>query len=252
MKSFALLSLSLIAAVASAQNIYIMSSGNATYDANTVTLLNANGMSATIGLDATTLTTSTNLSGFDAIYLNNNYNWTSGISAAAEQAIVNFVANGKGLVTNEWTMWRNGSGGGLSILDPILPSVYGPSWRSTTSVTYTRQTANALLDIGVAPVFAFDPGDAAGAESSLNARSGATVYYGTDYGSGLAGLVGWNAGGGRVYSFSTVMGLEAIADPNAGQLLANTLRASAVPEPATLAVLGLGALFMRRRRKSGR
>jgi hypothetical protein len=248
MKRVAFTVLSLAAAISSAQNIYVMTSGNATYDANTVSLLNANGMTATVGLSGTTLTTATDLSGFDAIYLNNNYNWTEGITSGAEQAMVNFVASGKGLVTNEWTMWRNGASS-LTILDPILPSVYGPSWRATTSVTYSRQTANALLDIGVAPVFAFDPGDAAGAESSLTARSGATVYYGTDFGTSLAGLVGWSAGGGRVYSFSTVMGLEAIADPNAGKLLANTLRAAAVPEPASLAVLGIGALFLRRRRK---
>lgn len=248
MKGITLICLSLASVSAMASgNVYVMSSGNDAFDTQLMNSLASNGVNATLGVRFANLGASTDLSGFSAVYAQYNYNWSSdGISEAAQQRLIDFLGTGGGIVTNEWVMWRQ-----PSLLLPYMASTYS-AYRGSTTATFTEATVDPNIGAGVASQFTFNVTNISGTESYLTEKAGSTVFFRTDYevnGVAGAGLVGWEAGGGRVFNFSTVMGELDIADPNMSKLLANTLNAAAVPEPGAFAALGLGVLVLLRRRR---
>lgn len=224
--------------------VYIMSSGNDAFDTQLMTSMQGYGLNVTLGARMADLTATTDLSGFRAVYAQYNYNWNSdSISVEAQQKLLDYVAGDNALVTNEWVMWRQ-----PSLLLDIMPTTY-QSFRSSASVTFTNASGSNDITSNLPNSFTFSPTNLSGTDSHLVAKTGATKFFSSDYASDAAGLAGWTAGGGRVFNFSTTMGENEIADANMSRLLAQTLTTAAVPEPGTIAALGLGALLLMRRRR---
>lgn len=243
---------------ARAADVYVTSSGDISADAALIASLTGFGHNPTLGAPYTALDGTQNLSAFQTVYLQYNYNWnTGGFPEAGQTALVNYVNSGGGLVTTEWLLWA----GAGTILNPIMPSVPTSAFNSDLSVTFTQQTADPILNAGLSSSFLTPLESIAGTRTNISAvRPGATVYYDASGGSGtFHGLTGWNVGAGRVLNFTTVNGAGQIADPNFARLLSNTLAfsagnpvASTAPEPGAIALfavtLPVAALTIRRRR----
>lgn len=238
------MTVSAVSALASGP-VYIMSSGNATFDTQLMDSMTGYGLNVTLGVRFSDLTATTDLSGYRAVYAQYNYNWsTDSVTEEAQQKLLDFVANDGGLVTNEWLMWRQ-----PTLLLDVMPTVY-QSFRGATEVTYTNASGPNDITTNLPNSFTFSTTNLGGTDSYLIAKAGATTYFSSDYASDAAGLAGWEVAGGRVFNFSTTMGEFDLADANASRMLAATLTYAAVPEPGTIAALGLGALLLVRRRRS--
>ena len=234
-----------------AQTVLLLSTGNSTLNNQTKTVLENADYSVTIGNPYTTFT-GAELSGVDVVLLFPNNNWSSGdMTLTAQAALKSFVQAGGGLITSEWTNWKVGSGR-FSTLKSILPVVSTTQYTGGSTITYTQVTSDRELNAGLPSSFAFNGDNFAGVESLFAAKTGATVYYSSSGGSGGAGVVGWDVGSGRVIQLSTVAGSTQLAHSQYSLLLQNSVKWTAVPEPATyllmLGGLGLILLLARRRR----
>lgn len=238
-------------------SVYVTTSGSTSLDNLVVTKLTGFGHTVTLGTAWHSITASTPLSNFDAVYFQANHNWTAAMSEASQQAVVDYVQAGGGLVTSEWTIYNIGvrgtSSNGLQVLGAAMPSTYGNSWHTPAQQTYTRNAVDPTVGAGLPSSFTFGVQSISGGETLLLPKSGATRFFNTGYTvSGVtgAGLVGWGYGAGRVLNFSTVNGDQQWNDPNFSRLVSNSLVYAAVPEPATMGamLIGLAALARRRRR----
>src|SRR5262245_8563699 len=240
-------------------------------DAYIQAVLESNGHRVTIGLPYHAFY-GAGLEEQDVVLLLANYNWSQcavGISPcvqsgpgdmplAGQEALVDFVSKGGGLVTAEWTVWKWAtSGAGYPLLQPFVESFaylgdIFPVYRISTygyssTLTYAQASPNALLNNGLPPAFEFPVDDVEGTEMFLFPLPTATVFYGSRgsiffplcgragllnqsicelEGQGAlhgAGLVGWRIGAGHVLQFSTVMGPKEFADPRYGRLVANAV-----------------------------
>ena len=101
---------------------------------------------------------------------------------------------------------------------------------------------------GLPSSFTFNADNNGGTETYFQPRTGATVFYGSNYGGTPPGdgVIGWGNGAGRVLSLSTLAGQTELADSNYGTLFSNSVTwveyQAAVPEPSTLTLLGIGVL----------
>lgn len=240
---------------AAAADVLVLSGGNATNDNEVKSALEGRGFNVTVGPEAASFDGG-GLSGIEAVVLLTNYNW-SGNGASmpdpGETALKSFIQNGGGLITSEWLIWRQGANqGAFPILAEAIPATSGGVYRSAASATYTQLAPNAILNAGLPASFSFNTGSLSGTESRIQPKSGATVFYNSDYADGN-GLIGWGYGAGRVISFSTLVGNTEIGDANYRQLFGNAVAwAAAVPEPSTymLLIAGLGLLALGRRRRA--
>ncbi|MBI5757713.1 MAG: tandem-95 repeat protein, partial [Planctomycetales bacterium] len=185
--------------------VYVLSGGNADADTAVINVLSSAGHVATLGASTTVWDgTQANLADYDTVVLLNNYNWfESNMPSAGQTALAGFVQNGGGLVTGEWLVWNVYSAGKFAGLEPLLPA-REIGFLGGTSTTYYIVTPEPIIDEGMAPVFSPVLNNLAGTESTLLAKSGATVFYASSQ-TGGAGLVGWDYVDGRVVSFSTLL-----------------------------------------------
>src|SRR4030067_3662051 len=229
--------------IAEALDVYVMNSGNSTNNTLISDLLTGAGYSVTIGQPWYEFNSS--LSGYEAVVLLNNYNWNYGgdMPASGQNAILNFVSNGGGLVTGEWFIWSLGTGifSSLEVLSPVVATT---AFSYPSPTTYTQVIPDPILNDGVASPFTFTGDSISGIETYFTAKSDATVYYSSSpYSPG--GLIGWDYGDGRVISFSTVIGNTDLGDVNYGNLFVNSVEwasGTPIPEPATMLLLGSGLL----------
>jgi PEP-CTERM motif len=231
---------------ANADSVYLLSTGVAAEDSAVVSLLTADGHTVTVGPQYQSYTGS-DLSGYSAVILLQNNTTIGGeMTAGGQTALLNYVSGGGGLLTGEWTVWGNAAEGYNTILAPLLPVIPTVSYNYNSPITYTQATANAVLNSGLASSFTFTADNAGGTETYFQPKTGATVYYGSDYGGTPPGdgVIGWNYGSGRVLSLSTLAGQNELGDPNYGTLFSNAVNfvdgVTAVPEPSTLTLLGIG------------
>lgn len=213
---------------AGAANVYVMSGGDATTDAAVVAALTSQGHTATLGVQYINFDGTQSLAGFETVYLQANFNWSSGaMPAAGQQALVNYVNGGGRLVTSEWVVWKVAAQQSFVQLAPIFPASPATSYTTTTTETLTQVTADAVINAGVPAQLTFPVDNFAGTETMMGAQAGATVYYGSAAGSGVVGLCGWRVGAGSVFNFSTTCGPTQVADVNFGRLFANVMGAGA-------------------------
>lgn len=250
-----------VTSTALAAGLFVFSSENPSQDTALVNALTSAGHSVTLGQSAGTFTSATSLAGYDVVFFQANYNWASlsgsgDMPLDGQESLLNFVEAGGGLITTEWLLWNTGAGGRFSVLKDAFPVVPTSTFRNATTVTYSEVTPDSVLNSGLPSSFSFNADNLSGTETFFQPRTGATVYYGSDY-EGGAGVVGGNYGSGRVLSFSTVVGLNAVTDPNHALLIGNAAswasQVSPVPEPehyAAFAGLGLAIFgFWRRSRR---
>ena len=220
---------------------------------------------------------SIDLSAYDVVVLSAVDYARPTMSQVGQQSIADFVAHGGGLITGEWTTWKNS----FDVLMPLFPTttdgsyIGGAGWM--ISVRYAQDTPDPIINAGLPSSMDFVV-DAAGSEIIVP-KAGATVFYSGDSispyysftGSGWepqygvaasAGLVGWQYGQGRVLNFSTTMQQPIGPDytDNYSRLVANAITwagagsATAVPEPNSLALFilgGFGIVFALQRRQLG-
>jgi hypothetical protein len=173
------------------------------------------------------------LTGFDTVYLQANYDWSSGpMPAAGAQQLVAWVNGGGRLVTSEWVLYFSGTNSNFSSLSSILPATYTGPYTDTGTTTLTQSLHNNTISPGVPTSFTVPLDNFAGTESITSVKSGASVYYMTNAGGtgfSAPALMGWHVGsvggegGGYVYSFSSTCGPDQVADANFGRLLSNTM-----------------------------
>ena len=232
---------------ANADSVLLLSTGIPTEDNAVVNLLTADGHTVTVGPDYFTFTGGS-LSGYSSVILLQNNNVTGlPIPDAGQTALVNYVNGGGGLLTGEWTVYGNAFLGYNPTLAPVLPVTPSTVQSFGNLITYTQSTAtNSVLNKDLPPSFTFIADSNGGTETYFQPKSGATAYYGSNFGGtppgDSDGVIGWNYGSGRVLSLSTLAGQNELADPNYGTLFSNAVYFVAVPEPSTLILLSIGAL----------
>jgi hypothetical protein len=236
-----------------AENVLIFSSGSKVIDSQLQAILQAYGHSATIsppfanfvgnGLESQKVVILMNL---DAWLLRND------MPTEGQDALVDFISRGGGLITNAWAVWKWTVGAdyfwgrsGLEHLGLLFPlervSNYGYTNRDGT-LTLMESTTDPILSRGMPSSFSFwvDGLDEAGTEAFLVPKLASTIFYdslgtyfnGVSYptnpdgsrpGRKSASLVGWRVGAGHVLQFSTLIGPNELGDPLYSRLLANAV-----------------------------
>jgi hypothetical protein len=242
-----LLSISIVAALpdhASAENVLILSNSpflsTPERDDNLLqSVLQAYGNNVTFA----TSFVNPELEGKDVVVLN----FDGDMPIAGQQALLDFVSKGGGLIANAWIFWQWTAqvhdyfvgGPGLENLGVLFPiqrkqgearSVLGRS-----VFTLTQATPAQLLTRALPQSFSFMLnnliyGGDRGSEACLVPQMAATVFYVSEGSScGLepmpmtVGLVGWRFGQGHVLQFSTLFDPIELADATYGHLLANAV-----------------------------
>ncbi len=179
-----------------AQRVYLFGTGiperdNALYDA-----LRAHGLQVTLGAPYQAFDGSQNLSGYQVAVLAGAGNYDT-MPLDGQQALLDWVGGGRGLVTLEWTLWSVSRMNGFLILRELFPATYQRhAYRS--SIQYQQQVSDPILNQGLPVALMLGEGQ----ESHLRPKQGATVYYASDYHAGAGGVVGWAYHEGRVMSLS--------------------------------------------------
>jgi len=213
--------------------VYVMSSGDADTDQAVINALVARKHIPVLGPQVGDWDgTQTDIYGYNVVVLQNSHNWSSSGSmpVSGENALIDFVDSGGGLVTGEWLIWNIDSGGRHTGLDPIIPADM-VSWNSASSTNYSQyDISDPILNNGLPSSFTFSMNSISGSESNLTAKSGATEYYYSSN-SGAAGLVGWNYGYGRVISFSTLLSDVELSNSDYSTLFVNAVEWAGTPNP---------------------
>ncbi len=239
-------------------NVYVFSTGNAAVDAAYATALTARGHTVTTGAPWSGFDGTISLVGFDAVVMNHGANWGGSwqeVPAAGQQQLVDFVNAGGGLITTEWIIYNYATSGNLaySTLFPILPASYGNTWNSFVDTTYSVVTPDPIMNAFLPASFTTPLNSFAGTESRLFAKPGATVFFESSNmsmpGQRNDGVSGWGVGNGRVISFSTMPGVNSLANENYAQLLSNAVDWVIVPAPGTTGLLLVAGMLAARRRR---
>ncbi|MEZ6235593.1 MAG: GC-type dockerin domain-anchored protein [Phycisphaerales bacterium] len=227
---------------ASAQEVLVLSSGNATLDQAVLNVLAAHGLNGTLGQPYHEFTASINLCGFDCVYMQANNNWSAGnMPEPGQQGIVDLINRGGGFVTTEWSVWKS-SAATLETLAEAYAAAPASTFNAAATTTYTQVTPDPIVSNGLPTDFTFMLDSFSGTNNSLVPKPGATVFYSS---SALDnGVVGWDFGSGRAIHISACGGLNALNDPNFARLLTNAMRWSfgrprtCIPDITTGAVAG--------------
>lgn len=214
---------------ADAARVYVMSSGDSDLDNQVATILTGHGHTVTIGVPYHQFNGTQDLSGIDVVYLQANWNWTSGdMPLAGQTALLQWLTDpNHGLVTGEWVVWKNAAGSFQTLGDAFAVPQDG-RFRSSLSATFSRATISATLNAGLPNNFTFNVTSYGGTETFLLPKPGARVFYRSDFqigevrGRGLVG--GYYLGSrGRVLHFSTTNGPDQLAHVHFARLLSNAM-----------------------------
>jgi len=202
---------------------YVISSGDPALDGQVASLLSGAGYQVRAGVSVYQFDGSVDLTGVDAIYLQNNANWNAGgnMASAGQQQLIGWVNAGGRLVSSEWVVYYTYAGGRFAQLDPIMPAVNTFTYSSYTITTMTRVTADPAIDAGVPASFSCPLTSYTGTETFTVGKPGATTHYTTGNSANAAALVGWTVGSGSVYNFMSTCGPAQLADANFGRLFTN-------------------------------
>jgi hypothetical protein len=227
------------ARVGSAESVLILSSGFSALDNQLAMLLGDAGHSVTVGTQYVSFI-GADLGGKNVALLLTNYNWPAGnMPEAGQEALVNFVSSGGGLITTEWTVWKWASKGGtypfsgsFARLGELFPVEKNDNYGYSSTLTYTQAASDPTLNSELPASFTFPTDDIEGTEAYFVPRPAATVFYSStgsrivdDISTAMngAGVVGWRVGAGHVLQLSTVMGPKELGDPSYRRLVTNAV-----------------------------
>ena len=222
----ALLAALALSVPASAANVYVLSSGDATIDNAVIATLTARGHTCTLGPQFFNFGGHPP-AGTQTVYLQANNNWYLGeMSSGAGLALRTWVQNGGRLVTSEWVTYYSGTGDIFAPIASILPINQTTWYTNATSTIYFEYTTDPQISAGLPAGFGFALDNYAGTLIYSSAKAGAIIYY---IDSGHPGLAGWTRGSGSVYSFSTTCGPTQLGNGAFAQLFSNVM--GPVPPP---------------------
>ena len=256
-----------------ASKILLITGGDSSNDSALSSVLQSQGNSVTVGPTYTNFTGS-GLAGYNAVVLipNGPAN-TADMPASGQQALVDYVKSGGGLVTGEPVISMTAAfPGDFKTLAQLFPAQWGSANTSNSPLVFTAQSNDPVVTAGLPSSISFPTSTKAYSSEtyliptkSNSAISDATAFYSTNqwnnipgssfqglFGTG-AGIVGGSFGLGRVMNMSTASDNTSLGNPNYDQLLTNSVNwvtGSAggnpqpvpVPEPTSLAVLVFGAI----------
>ncbi|GIV05113.1 MAG: hypothetical protein KatS3mg016_0688 [Fimbriimonadales bacterium] len=142
--------------------------------------------------------------------------------ATGQWALDSWVRDGGGLVTIEWTLWSWARSRMFAGLNDLLPA-QATQFTRYQAVVYTMRTYDPILSAGLEASLPLGVLN----ETRTQARSGATLFYASDYAPNSAGIVGWQVVAGRVLSVSIAAGAVSSTElehPITARLLANAVR----------------------------
>jgi len=256
-----------------ADAVLLIGSGDSTNNTMVQSILAAQGDTVTVGPTFNNFTGG-NLSGYsDVLLLPNNNSFLMGdMPVSGQQALVNYVNSGGGLVTSEYLMEKTVAQNDFQVLNAAIPVASSNILTDNSSITFGKLTSDPVMTAKLPNSFTFQAANPSGSptEAYYIPKAGATAFFSTNqwtstFGSqGPAyGVVGWNYGQGRVISFSTALDNTSLTNPNFAQLVDNAVnwaRGGSVPpitmgpnppightptpEPATLVAWGAGILGM--------
>ena len=216
-----------------ADSVLLIGSGDSTNNALLQSILTAQGDTVTVGPTYNNFIGG-NLSGYSDVLLvpNGSPVPTGDMPLSGQQALVNYVNSGGGLVTSEWLMQDYVYLHQFQTLFPVLP--FSPGYdvaTSNTPITFSALTTDPVMNAKLPNSFTFPAasGPTISTESLYYAKSGATAFFATDqwtsaYGGKPGyGAVGWNYGQGRVLSISTALDNTSLTNSNFAQLVDNAV-----------------------------
>lgn len=222
-----IVSIATLATVSTASDVLIVSAGSPTTDAALVAGLVAQGHTASIGPNYWEFDTNFDLSPYDVVYIQGNGNWTqSDMPVDAQTMILDYAQQGAGVVFSEWVVWMVHARGVFQVLAASMPVESTNIYRTTSTLTYTQNTPDPIVNAGLPASFDMPLTSFSGTESFLVPKENATVFYDSDWVRGDvtgAAIVGWDICGGRVVNFSTTNGGSQINDPEFQILLGNLM-----------------------------
>jgi hypothetical protein len=211
-------------APAAAAVVLATSTGDATLDQKVQATLQAYGHTVDTGPHFTQFDGTVDLSGYDAVLLLVNENYATGdMPASGQQALLNFVTAGGGLVTGEWLVWEIADYGWFATLADAVPVVPTTTFAYGARMSYKVQTPDAILNAGLPSKFGFAADNISGTETFFQPRAGATVFYISRGSTNGDGVIGWDYGRGSVLSFSTVIGTKELSNADYSRLLSNAI-----------------------------
>ncbi len=237
--------------------ILLLSSGDSSNNSAIQSVLQAAGNTVTIGPTYNTFT-GAGLSGYNAVFLNPSGTfWNAlnppGMTQSGQQALVNFVSAGGGLVIGGNVMEINKmvDPSAFSTLQAANPATALQADTLNSPISFSGLTTNSVINASLPSTFSFTASGYT-TETEIAPKTGATAFFATNQwtttfgGEGVGyGTVGWNYFGGRVVSLSTFSDNTELGNASYDQMLTNSFNyvtEAAVPEPSTLAVFGAGCL----------
>jgi hypothetical protein len=235
-----------------AENVLVFSSGSRVVDDQLQSILQAYGHTVTISPPFDGFV-GNGLEGHKVVILMNlDDNWLAlraDMPSQGQDALVDFVSKGGGLITNGWAIWKWALPGddyvwgrpGFARLGLVFPveRISHDGWNIDGTLTLTEATPDPILSNGIPASFSFwadSLGIEAGLEAFLKPKLASTIFYGStgslfagvNYAKGAepvksAGLVGWRVGAGHVLQFSSLIGPYELGDPTYSRLLANAI-----------------------------
>jgi hypothetical protein len=268
-RSLALAVLFLTGSSAFGSKILLIGGDDASNTSMMASVLEAQGNTVTTG-PAFTSFTGGGLAAYNAVFfLPNGPDWRRiNMPESGQQALVDFVRGGGGLVTSEpvGVLLKIPIGAPLlQKLGPALPIYPTTVQTSNTPVILGQITNDPVMNDQLPSQLVLHPQSAQffDTETFYTPKPGATAFFDTNQwsatfgGEGVgAGVVGWDFGSGRVLSLSMFSANSLLADPVYDRLVGNSVRWSAhetavgpistttpdpgstnVPEPGSLLVL---------------
>ncbi|MCW5938328.1 MAG: hypothetical protein KF884_07745 [Fimbriimonadaceae bacterium] len=214
----------LLAASSLAARVYVMSSGNPDHDNTVVSSLTAAGHVPVVGVEYWQFDGSVSLAGYDAVFLQANYNWGVGdMPTAGQNQLLNYINAGGGMVTSEWTLWKCAFGS-FQDLSAAFSSTPTLSFNGDDEHYFQSFDPDPTINSGLPQVFFVDGDNVAGGETNINATPvGAKIFYLSLKTGMYIGLTGMDIGNGRVAQFSQTVGERFMNHPSGFRLLGNTV-----------------------------
>jgi hypothetical protein len=269
-----------------ADAVLLIGSGDSTNTSLLQSILTAQGDTVTVGPTYTNFTGG-NLTGYsDVLLVPNGNSFTMGdMPVSGQQALVNYVNSGGGLVTSEYLMEKTLAQQDFQILNAAIPVAASNIDTDNSPITFSKLTNDLVMNANLPNSFTFQATSTSGSptEHFYVPKAGATAFFTTNQwtsafgGEPAYGVVGWNYGQGRVVSISTALDNTSLTDPNFAQLVDNAVNwarqdsfrlpiigpnppigSAPAPEPAALVAWGAGILgmvavsYVRRKRAKAR